>query len=52
MMSPHRRAHRWIWMVLAVTLPALVVFALAMRPDFRGMTGTAVEIEPGKGRIR
>jgi hypothetical protein len=29
----HRLAHRWIWRVLAIVLPAILVGALAIRPS-------------------
>ena len=29
----HRAAHRWIWRVLLVVLPAILVGALAIRPS-------------------
>ena len=29
----HRLAHRWIWLVLVVMLPAVLVAALAIRPS-------------------
>jgi len=29
----HRRAHRWIWRVLVVLLPAIVLGAVAIRPS-------------------
>ena len=29
----HRIAHRWIWRVLIVVLPAVVVAAVAIRPS-------------------
>jgi hypothetical protein len=29
----HRRAHRWIWRVLVVLLPAIIVASVALRPS-------------------
>lgn len=29
----HRTTHRWIWRVLIVVLPAIVIGAVAMRPS-------------------
>ena len=29
----HRLAHRWIWRVLAIVLPAVIVGAAVMRPS-------------------
>ena len=29
----HRTAHRWIWRVLIVLLPAMIVGALTVRPS-------------------
>lgn len=51
MIASHRRAHRRIWALLAVLLPAIVVAALVLRRD-PAAGAAAVELEPGKGRIR
>ncbi len=34
MLAAHRRAHRWIWLLLAPALAALLVAALAARPEW------------------
>ncbi|MBX2853870.1 MAG: hypothetical protein KTR21_02720 [Rhodobacteraceae bacterium] len=34
MRARHRRAHRTLWMLLAVLLPAILIAALALRQDF------------------
>jgi hypothetical protein len=34
MLAAHRRAHRWIWLLLAPALVALLVAALAARPEW------------------
>jgi len=33
MLAAHRRAHRWVWLLLAPALLALLVAALAARPE-------------------
>ncbi|MEO1293992.1 MAG: hypothetical protein AAFV62_14410 [Pseudomonadota bacterium] len=33
MKRPHRTAHRWIWTVLALALPAMVLGALMLKQD-------------------
>lgn len=34
MLAAHRRAHRWVWLLLAPALLALLVAALAARPQW------------------
>lgn len=33
MRAGHRSAHRWIWRILLVLLPAIIVGAVAIRPS-------------------
>ncbi len=33
MRQGHRTAHRWIWRVLVILLPAIIVGAAAIRPS-------------------
>ncbi|MDX2288364.1 MAG: hypothetical protein NW217_06030 [Hyphomicrobiaceae bacterium] len=51
MMASHRRAHRRIWAVLALLLPAILISALLLRRD-PSSGAAAVQIEPGQGRLR
>lgn len=51
MIAGHRRAHRKIWAVLALLLPAILCTALLLRRDPQA-GAIAVELEQGLGPIR
>ena len=34
--TPIRNAHAWVWLVLAVAIPALLIAALASKPEWPG----------------
>ena len=52
MLSRHRRAHRWIWLFLAIALPAIVLLALFVRPhDAAGFKPERISA-PGVGTAR
>lgn len=51
MIASHRRAHRRVWALFALLLPAILCAALLLHRDPQA-GAAAVELEPGKGRIR
>lgn len=46
MILPLRRAHRWIWLALALLLPALYLAALALRPAAPRLDRLPAALEP------
>jgi hypothetical protein len=46
MILPLRRAHRWIWLALALLLPALYLAALALRPAPPRLDRLPAALEP------
>lgn len=50
MRMAHRRAHRRIWVVLAVALPILFLTALALRGDGPLEEAPVRLVAPGTGR--
>jgi uncharacterized membrane-anchored protein YhcB (DUF1043 family) len=52
MLRPHRRAHAWIWALLALLLPLIIIGALVLKytraslPPNQRLAPPAVEIRP------
>lgn len=46
MILPLRRAHRWVWLLLALLLPVLLGAALWLRPPVPRMERLPAELDP------
>lgn len=51
MKTPHRHAHRFIWILLAFAIPGMLVMAFVLQQT-RFEKRPAVQIEPPRGELR